>query len=74
MFQTIQPGETVTADVNAAKTYKLDGISQAEVTAIQGFRYVTGTTAPSSLAETLFCESVSSAPHTITPDQAIVAE
>ncbi|KAH6647407.1 deuterolysin metalloprotease [Truncatella angustata] len=73
-FQTIQPGETVTASVNAAKTYNLDGVAEAQVTAIQGFKYIEGTEAPETLADTQFCESVSSAPATITPDQSSVAE
>lgn len=73
MFQTLQPGETVTASVNAAKAYKLAGIKTAQVSAIQGFKYVTGTTAPTSLKDLAFCESVSSSIVTITPDQSKVA-
>ncbi|KAI1121129.1 Metalloprotease [Nemania abortiva] len=59
MFQTIQPGETVNTEVNAATTYRLAGLEQAEVSALQGFHYVTGTTAPTSLKETEFCEATS---------------
>ncbi|KAK9773115.1 putative Deuterolysin metalloprotease [Seiridium cardinale] len=73
MFQTLQPGESVTGSVNAAKTYNLDKVEKAQVTAIQGFRYVTGAVAPTSLAETEFCESETSNPLTITPDQSKVA-
>ncbi|KAI8628784.1 Metalloprotease [Xylariaceae sp. FL1651] len=72
MFQTIQPGETVTASVNAAKTYNLAGVEQAKVSALQGFHYVTGTAAPSSLKETTFCEATSNI-MSITPDQSKVA-
>ena len=72
MFQTIQPGETVTASVNAATTYKLAGVEKAHVSAIQGFHYVTGSAAPSSLSETEFCEATSNSV-SITPDQAKVA-
>ncbi|KAI0390164.1 Metalloprotease [Xylariaceae sp. FL0594] len=72
MFQTIQPGETVTASVNAATTYKLAGVQKAHVSAIQGFHYVTGSTAPSSLSETEFCEATSNTV-SIVPDQAKVA-
>lgn len=68
MFQTIQPGESVTASVNAAKTYKLGGVKSARVTALQGFKYVVGETAPDSLKGLSFCEA-SSASYTITPDQ-----
>jgi deuterolysin len=74
MFQTLAPGETLTASVNAAKSYKLAGISTAQVSAIQGFKYVTGSTAPTALKETEFCESVSSSSVTITPDQSRVAK
>ena len=73
MFQTIQPGETVTASVNAAKTYNLEGIATAEVTAIQGFRYVTGSEAPTILSETTLCDDITSNTVTITPDQSKVA-
>lgn len=74
MFQTLQPGETVTAPVNAAKSYKLAGVSTAQVTAIQGFKYVTGSTAPDSLKDMEVCENVSSKAVAITPDQSKVAE
>ncbi|KAI3337246.1 Metalloprotease [Xylariaceae sp. AK1471] len=72
MFQTIQPGETVTASVNAATTYRLAGVKQASVSALQGFHYVTGTAAPTSLRETEFCEATSNSV-SITPDQSKVA-
>lgn len=73
MFQTLQPGETVTTSVNAAKSYKLAGVSTAQVTAVQGFKYVTGSTAPASLSDMAVCESVSSGTVTVTPDQSKVA-
>ncbi|KAF8856069.1 zincin [Acephala macrosclerotiorum] len=73
MFQTFLPGETVTASVNAAKTYNLAGIETAEVSAIQGFKYVTGATAPTTIKGLEFCESVSSSSVTITPDQSTAA-
>ncbi|KAI1738282.1 Metalloprotease [Xylaria scruposa] len=72
MFQTIQPGETVNTQVNAATTYRLAGVSQAEVSALQGFHYVTGSTAPTSLQDTVFCEVTSNSVN-ITPDQSKVA-
>ncbi|KAI9745236.1 MAG: hypothetical protein M1818_001514 [Claussenomyces sp. TS43310] len=73
MFQTLLPGQTVTTSVNAAKSYKLAGITTAQVTAIQGFRYVTGSTAPTVLKGMLVCEDVSSGTVAITPDQSKVA-
>ncbi|CZT53110.1 related to metalloproteinase penicillolysin [Rhynchosporium secalis] len=73
MFQVIAPGETVTASVNAAKTYKLGAVSEAEITAIQGFEYVFGSVAPTTLADMLFCDSVASAPLAITVDQKVAA-
>ena len=74
MFQTILPGETITTSVNAAKSYKLAGISTAKATAIQGFRYVTGSTAPTALKDMEVCESISSSTVTIAPDQSKVVE
>jgi lipoprotein-anchoring transpeptidase ErfK/SrfK len=71
MFQTIQPGETVTASVNAATTYRLAGVKTAHVSALQGFHFVSGTAAPTSLSETEFCE-VTSNSMSITPDQSKV--
>jgi deuterolysin len=73
MFQTILPGETVTTSVNAAKSYKLAGVTNAKVTAIQGFKYVIGSTAPTALKGMEDCESISSSSVTITPDQSTVA-
>ena len=72
MFQTIQPGETVSTTVNAATTYRLAGVEKAHVSALQGFHYVTGTTAPTSLKQTQFCQATSNTV-TITPDQSKVA-
>jgi deuterolysin len=71
MFQTIAPGEKITTSVNAAKTYNLDGVATAQVSALQGFKYVTGSAAPSALKDTSFCES-SSSTVAITPDQSKV--
>ncbi|KAJ0115948.1 deuterolysin metalloprotease [Diaporthe amygdali] len=73
-FQQIEAGQTVTVPVNAAKSYKLSGISQAKVTAIQGFRFANGTDAPSSFGELSACEDVTSGEVEVTPDQATVAE
>ncbi len=67
MFQTLQPGESVTASVNAAKTYKLAGITAAQVTAIQGFKYVTGSSVPNTLKEMTACEDLVSNTVTVTP-------
>lgn len=73
-FQTIAPGETVKSDVNVANTYSLSGVDTADVTAIQGFRYVTGTTAPTSLSDLESCDDVTSNTVTITPDQSKLVE
>ncbi|KAF7932399.1 hypothetical protein BELL_0554g00050 [Botrytis elliptica] len=73
MFQTLQPGETVTASLNVAKTYNLEGLETVDVTAIQGFRYVIGERAPSALSQTTLCDAVTSNTVTITPDQSKVA-
>ncbi|GAW21688.1 hypothetical protein ANO14919_112120 [Xylariales sp. No.14919] len=72
MFQTIQPGETVTKEVNTATTYRLAGVESAHVSALQGFHYVTGNTAPTSLKDTEFCEATSNSMKII-PDQSKVA-
>lgn len=73
MFQTLQPGETVTASLNVAKTYNLEGLETVDVTAIQGFRYVIGERAPSALSQTTLCDALTSNTVTITPDQSKVA-
>ncbi|KAF5871316.1 putative metalloproteinase protein [Botrytis fragariae] len=73
MFQTLQPGETVTTSLNVAKTYNLEGLETVDVTAIQGFRYVIGERAPSALSQTTLCDAVTSNTVTITPDQSKVA-
>ncbi|ETS77898.1 hypothetical protein PFICI_09960 [Pestalotiopsis fici W106-1] len=73
MFQTIQAGETVSATVNTAKTYNLEGVAKAKAQAIQGFHYVTGSTAPKTIAETEFCENVTSDPVDFTVDQTTAA-
>jgi deuterolysin len=72
MFQTILPGETITTSVNAAKSYKLIGIPTAQVSAIQGFKYVTGSVAPTESKDMEFCETVSTGTVAITPDQSKV--
>jgi hypothetical protein len=69
MFQTLAPGESVTASVNAARTHRLAGIKTAKISAIQGFKYITGATAPESTKDMAFCEATSSKSVTITPDQ-----
>lgn len=74
MFQVIQPGETITASVNAAKTYKLAGVESAQISAIQGFKYVVGEVAPSTLKETTTCSDVTSSKMKIIPDQSTAAE
>ncbi|KAH7409002.1 hypothetical protein BKA64DRAFT_742175 [Cadophora sp. MPI-SDFR-AT-0126] len=73
MFQVIAPGETITASVNAAKSYKLGGVAKAKITAIQGFKYVTGSVAPTTSANMTFCESAASSTVAITPDQSVAA-
>jgi deuterolysin len=73
MFQTFQPGQTITTSVNAAKSYRLTGISNAKVTAIQGFKYVTGSTVPMSLKDMAVCSDVSSSTIDITLDQSKIA-
>lgn len=63
----------MTTSVNAAKTYKLAGVKSAKITAIQGFKYVVGEVAPTSLKDLEFCDGVSSKTVAITPDQSKVA-
>lgn len=72
-FQTIAAGETVNASVNAATTHNLEGVATADITAIQGFQYTTGTTAPSALSGLEVCDDVTSNTVSITPDQKKVA-
>jgi deuterolysin len=71
MFQTFQPGEKFTTSVNAAKTHNLAGLTSAKVSVVQGFRYVTGTTAPTALKDTESCNA-SSKTVSIVPDQSKV--
>jgi deuterolysin len=73
MYQTIEAGQTVTVPVNAAKSYKLHGVKEAKVTAIQGFHYATGATAPSSFKELTICADQTSDSVGIAPDQSTVA-
>ncbi|KAJ0165879.1 Neutral protease 2 -like protein [Colletotrichum tanaceti] len=72
-FRKIEAGETVTVSVNPARSYRLHGISQAKVTAIQGFRYATGASTPSSVRELSLCADVQSGEVDVTPDQSAVA-
>ncbi|KAG0650474.1 Neutral protease [Hyphodiscus hymeniophilus] len=74
MFQTLAPGESVTASVNAAKTYNLAGVETARITAVQGFKYVVGSTAPTALKDMQTCADISSSTVNITPDQSKVAD
>jgi deuterolysin len=69
MFHTLQPGEVVTATVNAAASHKLDGITTANVTAIQNFQYVIARPVPTSLHNTYLCTAVSSNTVIMIPDQ-----
>ncbi|KAF1975738.1 deuterolysin metalloprotease [Bimuria novae-zelandiae CBS 107.79] len=73
-FQKIAAGETVTVSVNAAKSYKLQGIKHAKVAAIQGFQYAAGESAPSTLSELSVCADLKTDSVTVTPDQSAVAE
>ncbi|KAK1990749.1 hypothetical protein LX36DRAFT_753993 [Colletotrichum falcatum] len=73
-FQKIEAGQTITVPVNAAKSYRLEGVDQAKVTAIQGFRYATGPDTPSSFKDLAACEDMTSGEVEVTPDQATVAE
>lgn len=73
-FQAIEAGQTVTVTVNPAKSYKLKGIKQAKVSAIQGFRYTTGTEAPSALKDLTMCADMTSGTVEVSPNQATVAE
>ncbi|KAJ4345336.1 uncharacterized protein N0V89_011466 [Didymosphaeria variabile] len=68
-FQKIAAGETVTVSVNAAKSYKLQGVNQAKVSAIQGFRYATGEEVPSALKGLSFCADQATDSVEVTPDQ-----
>ena len=74
MFKTLAPGESVTASVNAAKTHRLAGVKEAKITALQGFKYVTGAIAPTSIKDALFCDAVTSTSKKIIPDQSRAAE
>lgn len=73
-FQKIAAGETVTVAVNAAKSYKLAGVKQAKVSAVQGFQYATGDSAPSTLKELSVCADLKTDSVDVTPDQTTVAE
>lgn len=72
-FQTIAAGETVNVSVDVSQTYALAGKDSVEVTAIQGFKYSTGATVPSTTNGLESCDDVTSNSVTITPDQAKVA-
>lgn len=73
-FQAIEAGQTVTVPVNAAKSYKLNGVKSAKVSAIQGFRYATGAEAPSALKDLALCADQTTGSVDVTPDQATAAE
>lgn len=73
-FQKISAGETVTVAVNAAKSYKLKGVEQAKVSAIQSFHYATGDEAPAALEGLSFCTDQTTGSIEVTPDQSVVAE
>jgi hypothetical protein len=73
-FQKIAAGETVTVAVNAAKSYKLEGVKQAKVSAVQGFRYATGEEVPAALKDLSFCADQTTGSVEVTPDQNVVAE
>lgn len=73
-FQTIAPGETVNSTVNVANTYNLVGQDTVDITAIQGFKYTTGSTAPDSVSDLETCDDVTSNTVTITPDQSKLVE
>ncbi|KAF2437487.1 deuterolysin metalloprotease [Karstenula rhodostoma CBS 690.94] len=72
-FQKIAAGETITVSVNAAKSYKLKGVHQAKVSAIQGFRYAAGEEVPSTLKELSACADQTTSSVEVTPDQSTVA-
>lgn len=72
-FQTIAAGETVNASVDVSQTYALSGKDTVDITAIQGFKYITGTAVPTSTNDLESCDDVTSNTVTITPDQAKVA-
>ncbi|KAK1479566.1 deuterolysin metalloprotease [Colletotrichum cuscutae] len=73
LFQKIAAGETITVPVNAAKSYKLDGIADAKVTAIQGFRYAVGDSIPSAFKDLASCADVTSGEVEVTVDQTTAA-
>lgn len=72
-FQTIAAGATVNSTIDVSQTYALAGVETTEVTAIQGFKYITGTTIPTSTLDLATCDDVTSNTVAITPDQAKVA-
>jgi deuterolysin len=72
-FQKIAAGETITVSVNAAKSYKLKGVEQAKVSAVQGFRYAAGEEAPAALNNLSVCADQTTDSVEVTPDQSTVA-
>lgn len=72
-FQTIAAGETVNSTVDVSQTYALSGVESSEITVLQGFKYITGSTAPTTTNGLESCDDVSSNTVSITPDQAKVA-
>ena len=73
-FQKIAAGETVTISVNAAKSYKLQGVKHAKVSAIQGFQYAVGEATPSALKDLSTCADLKTDAVDVTPDQSTAAE
>lgn len=72
-FQTIAAGETVNATVDVSQTYALTGVESTDITVMQGFKYITGTAAPTTTNNLETCDDVTSNTVTISPDQAQVA-
>lgn len=72
-FQTIAAGETVNSSVDVSQTYALSGVETTDITAIQGFKYITGATAPTSTNDLESCEDVTSNTVSISPNQAKIA-
>lgn len=73
-FQKIAAGETITVAVNAAKSYRLNGVKQAKVSAIQSFHYAKGEEAPAALEGLSFCADQTTGSVEVTPDQSVAAE
>lgn len=72
-FQTIAAGETVNSTIDVSQTYALAGVETAQITAVQGFQYLVGSTSPTTTNGLQVCDDVTSNTVTISPDQANVA-